>query len=247
MGRYYSFPLFLFVFLLSCSPGYYRPLEVLPPPVPVCFTESFPTERSWTLVYRSGDGEIHRQEVGHFDNFPVSIDVLKESAVFCLLYPPCFDDHFSPHPAGGIFLPGDQGSLQLSWEDGAGAAFLLQATEGGLNPLTQNINRLMDEIREKGSPDPWLLDWVLLSRQLEQQEMRSWYIRKKHCFSVTVPFPVGQWTPASLWLFPIQQEDTGPREMELPEGDHYFCDFVRKKVFAVSVDEDGAVFEILYD
>ena len=238
-------PLILLFMFASCQFGSYEFLTVEFPSFPADFPLS-EEPRRWTLEWSDPDGDSGCEEVLYGGSGACSIKVRKESPVICLLHPSGFGEEFQPHPAGGLFVPGEEPVVSLSWLDGAGADFLMRAHRGGMDLSIFNTRRFLQDIRDKEVNDPWLLDWTLLERKLTRQEMKSWYLREQHRFDLEIPLPEGVWFSRALFLPPLRQRSEGIRLLSLPEGDHYFYDPRQKKGFALSVDDQGEFFRVFY-
>lgn len=206
----------------------------------------FPENSLWTLEYLSGCGPVESMEIPYCGEGALSLLVPKETFLICTLHPPFLSDFYNLHPAGGLFEPGENPSVDITWAGGGGSAFLIDAAEGGLVLSTINLRRLSDTILEKGDPDPWFLDWDLLGRQLVQRDMRSWYVRKKICFDLDLLFPEGRWLPDSVWLDPLVINDSEIHELELCEGIHSYLDLNSGNIFIITVDKKGEAFTLLY-
>lgn len=240
-------PLFLLTVLLgSCR---FLTVDSIQLDLPACPQNlpSFPEDSRWTLEYLSGTGQSEAIEISYTGECSLSLDIPKEAFLVCLLHPPEISDYHTFHPAGGLFEPGENPSLDITWPGGAGAAFLIDAAEGGLQLSTINLRRLSDTILEKGDPDPWLLDWDLLGCQLAQREMRSWYVRKKYFYDLNILFPVGRWLSGSAWLDPFDLDVSVTLELGLCEGIHSFLNIDSGEIFIIIVDDKGEFFTLLSD
>ena len=228
----------------SCSLGRMDQVSLFFPKIPEgC---SFDTDRAWILEYRDGSGGRARREVRFVPGGTMFLEVQKEVPLICLLYPPAHSEQFKAHPAGGLFVPGETASLEMNWPDGAGVEFLVSASSGGLDLMRINLRRLLDTIEERGAPDSWLLDWDLLGRQLAKEEMRYWYIRKKYCYELDIPFPPGSWFSRSIWLEPLNCSGEVNTVLTLPEGIHSYRNSESGQVFIVVVEDSGEFFTLLY-
>ena len=234
----------LLILAVSCSLGRMDQIVLVFPELPE--GRIYDSDGAWILKSRDGAGRVLCRELRFVPGRTFLLEVQKEVPLVCLLYPPSPSRYFKARPAGGLFVPGETASLELTWPDGAGASFLVDAASGGLDLNRINLRRLMDTIGERGEPDPWELDWDLLGQQLAKEEMRYWYIRKKHSYELTVPFPAGSWYSRSLWLDPIVCNGDLNPELTLTEGAHYFRNSETEQVYLVVVEDSGEFFTLLY-
>ncbi len=232
--------------ILSCRFGETESLTVEFPPSVTDFPLS-PEQRDWTLQWCESGATPESRAVHFGESASCEIEVYKETPVVCLLIPSGISEHFSPYPAGGLFVPGEDPVIELSWKDGAGAEFLIRALQGGMDLSSFNSRRFLSEIKEKEVRDPWQMDWALLERRLAGNEMKSWYLREKHRFDLEIPLPQGLWFSRSLFLEPLEQSSSGRAAFSLTEGDHHFFDPLQNLGFAVAVDDRGEFFQIFYE
>ena len=244
-GRH-SLCILFFLLTTGCRFGQTTLITVRLPDIPGDSSFPFPDGRPWILVSWDGRGGCGEKEISFSGGDQLSLEVLKESPVLCLLYPPRMAEHFQPRPAGGIFVPGEPGRLEMTWLGGAATEFFLKTAERGGDLHSLNLRRWFLEIQERGAPDPWALDWELLGRQLARREMRTWYIRKTHGYDLELPFPPGTWSSRSFWLPAVGSSGCGPVTVELSTGTHSFYNAATGEVFAVQVDDRGEFFCVLY-
>jgi hypothetical protein len=239
--------LVLCVFMQGCSLGEKAFLSVRFPPSSGALPDACKDKESWSLVYWDGTGDRKTCDVSYSEGGSISLEVMKENPVLCLLIPPEVSEHFAFRPAGGLYVPGEPLVLKTDWLAGAGADFLLRSAEGGLNLSALNLRRLASEMVKRGEPDPWSLDWDLIGKHLAEKSMRSWYIRKKHPYDLDALFPPGKWISQSFWLDPVVSNGAGAIPLELCEGIHSFYDETSSVVFTITVDRNGESFFVLYD
>ncbi len=235
----------LYFLMISCSLGRFDTMTVtlpaLPPGAPALEENS-----EWILKWISPGQESESLTITFTEGKRVEFPVEKETPVVCLLYPPCESSEFHPRPAGGLFMPGEESVILAEWYDGAGCDFLFRAVRGGFDPAVFHCRRFLSEIREKGISDPWLIDWALLERKLYELDMKSWYIRSQFSFSIEGIIPEGVWYSSSLYLPPMETRSDSFTSLELPMGDHYFYEPVRKTGIIFSVDEKGHYYTALF-
>ncbi|OQY35700.1 MAG: hypothetical protein B6241_00475 [Spirochaetaceae bacterium 4572_59] len=239
-------PFLLLSFLFwSCRPLSEETIQINLPAYPQ-HLPVFPEEALWTLEAYSEGNQIKMLELPYRGEASLSLHITKETPLLCLLYPPFMNNYYAPCPAGGLHESGESSVLNLSWPGGAGVSFLIDVAKAGMPLSTINLRRLSDTIREKGDPNPWILDWDLLGRQMVAREMRSWYIRKKYLYALDILFPAGCWLPGAAWLDPLVLDVSETLKLELCEGIHSYLNLNSGDVFIIAVDDRGEVFTLLH-
>ncbi len=102
-------------------------------------------------------------------------------------------------PAGGIipFACDHQGSVTLSFQQGAAAVVLLKLAEGGVPLSGINVSRLLSELPVRTRGDPWLADLAQITAGLGAGEFRADTIKPREPAVFALP-EIGVEYPAYL-------------------------------------------------
>ncbi|MGA2975362.1 MAG: hypothetical protein ABSF77_08645 [Spirochaetia bacterium] len=176
-------------------------VNVIIPGPPKQWLRAFP-DLSFLLVFLDANGDEQHQEVTEWQS-AVSISCAKAANTPILAYPRVSWDATAAdagpgllRPAGGLYPasllePPDQGSLQLSWQDGAAALVVSRLRAIGRDVSLLNAGRLMTYLRQE--PDPWNLDLDAMAEKMARGEFRVYDIDSLTCRDVRIRPGVGTW------------------------------------------------------
>ena len=145
-------------------------------------------------------------------------------------------------PAGAV-VPldiGDDGVLQVTWEDGVLATLILDLWRGGANPWLVNIERLDRELRQRTGTDPWSLDRGAILAALQAGEMSVSVIRPHRKHLVNLSLPPGRWVWWDPWAAPLHSNGSTAFAIQLPAGYHLLV-HDSGAARAAQVGEDGTL------
>ena len=199
----------------------------------------------WNLTWLSSEGIVfHRRVEGSFS--PV-ISIARGIPLLITAVPQMKDAPalFQIKPAGFVSASCQPRSsiLELSWEEGFSADFLLKLVQSGISPEIVNIEKFADSVISRSNGNPWNLDIRKLSSEFLESEIRVYSFRLLPIFPVSIPLPTGRW----LSEYPPEGDIISESDLwegELCIGLHGFMRPDDGMVIIVSVDERGDV--ILY-
>ncbi len=220
---------------ISCS--FIRTGDDVPLTLPLCIESDY-----WDISWLSSDGSLLRKRVSRGSNVVISIPrempvvvsaapVMPES-----LYP------FRIKPAGYVVSAEEPGCsrIDLSWEQGFEASFLLNLAASGIPPDSVNIRRFVETVESRSNGNPWNLDLNRLSSDLLSGELWVYSFRPRQSVEVSIPLSPGIWHPE----YPPEKEmksESGFWNGEITIGIHHFVRRADGMVVSVSVDDRGQV------
>ena len=226
--------LFLVPGLTSCS--FYRTYDEL------SLVWPDPGVDYWNLSWLSSEGTVSRRKVE--GSLSPVISISREIPVLITAVPRRNEDSdlFRIKPAGIVSASCHPRSsiLELSWEEGFCADFLLKLAESDISPEVVNIEKFRDSVISRSNGNPWNLDFRKLSSELLESEIWVYSFRQLPVFPVSIPLPAGRW----LSEYPPEGEFISESDLwegELCIGIHGFMRPADGMVIIVSVDERGDV------
>lgn len=196
---------------------------------------------AWTISWLSEGGVRHRT-VSSADSITLSLP--KERPILVLAQPESgsFSDFWKIRPAGAVAATGETttGRIQLSWEDGFSAWYLLRITEAGINPEAIHISRFCDVVRDRGENRPWEIDLRTLGEHLTEGKLWVYSFHLSSLVNTTISLPQGTWHPEYPPSEPLTAGVNGWTG-EIGVGVHAFLCGEDSSVALVDVDERGEV------
>ena len=247
--RLSRFPLLLAVGFVSCGQieGFDSAAVICPPEIPGALGGREP--EFWDLSWLTDDGSVRSRRVANPENAALTLS--RERPVILKAGPgtPGLPRSYRIRPAGCIISAHREGleELELNWEDGFAADFLLRMAGAGIDPARININRFREAVAERSESSPWYLDLKRLGSDLANGDLWIYSFKPLPVFDVVLPLSSGSWYSS----YPpdpviIAGESGEGWSGMMPVGMHRFLRLPDEKAVTVSVDERGDVI-LLYD
>ncbi|GEM_PF-714287 len=196
----------------------------------------------WDISWLSFDGTVLRNRVSRRSMAVICIP--RELPVVVSAAPVMAESLFPYRikPAGCVVSADEPGAprINLSWEQGFEASFLLNLAESGIPPDAVNIRRFVETVESRSNGNPWNLDIKRLSTDLLNGELWVYSFRPIQSVDVSIPLPGGLWYSE----YPPEKEmesESGFWSGEITIGVHNFIRKADGMVVSVSVDESAEV------
>lgn len=214
---------FLIPLLAACMQNFTgEDVRLVFPQAPAQVRELF-GEPAWEIRSSGGGGMPRRiYAAAGADSVMVHIEAGPPAPITCYMVFAGRADHF--FPAGGLFPHDeDEGRLELTWEKGFAAAFLIRLEEQGYPVERFNCGRFFRETILRGKGNPWALNGDLILTSLAGFSFRADRIKPLPAHPVTLGLPGGTWLPENPLLSPLQTDEEGLCDFGyLPEGYHRY-------------------------
>jgi len=204
---------------------------------------------SWEVRWLNSSGTVSKRVIGSTQGSFV-LELPKESSLVVMAAPVTaeYAGLYHVRPAGavvGVDSPLPE-TLQLSWEDGFSAQFLLSLVDAGVPLYTINQRRFAASARERSGNRPWNLDERRLRVDIAERKLRTYSFRLLEEFTVEVALPEGIWYPQFPLDPPLISNQIGWRGV-LPMGVWHFANPIGTRTATISVDGGGRVFLQIVD
>jgi len=197
-------------------------LKLSLPPIPVHWQMAFDNLK-YQLILSGPDGEKQESIIPAGSSL-IEVCISKRQNSSFLAYPIIGESGIRLPPAGAIYPlnMGEGNTLTLSWEQGVASLIIFRLSTGGIDLSTFNTQRLSDEIRERGRPDPWNLDIDYIIEKIAMGSFRVTYIKAAPARNIELPVNPGSWfmESPSAGIFEIEEGETLLLEA-VPLGYHY--------------------------
>lgn len=165
----------------------------------------------WNLRWYAADGSVRTRRVK--GGRSSSVNVEREIPLIAAAVPEAADDYgVWRSRAAGFAAPvnaGRNGEVQLTWEGGFAAWFLLDMAEAGVPPYRINIERFNRAVLKKGAERPWELDVRRLAADVSGGTLRTFSFRIPRSRDLRLPLPEGMWYSAYPPDAPMEADAEG--------------------------------------
>lgn len=149
-------------------------------------------------------------------------------------------------PGGGLFPHDvDEGGLDLAWEKGFAASFLIRLEEQGYPVANFNSGRFFRETLLRAEGNPWALNEELIIGALTTLSFRADRIKPLPAHPVSLNLPGGIWLPRNLLAPPAQTNEEGLCDLGyMPEGYHRYYRLDGNEKLDIQLDGEGLLYII---
>ncbi|MCF6334700.1 MAG: hypothetical protein L3J12_03050 [Spirochaetales bacterium] len=192
------------------------------------------TNQDVKIVYPGKFGEIESFTIPWTES--IKIIIAKGNCIPVACYPSGF-----LKPAGGIlpFDSTDNSQLQLIWENGFSADLLLGIMAKGVSLENLNINKLLKEINNQSTGDPWAIDKNILEDAILYSNLSVYKIRQAETLDISIPV-LGLWVSDNPFYPDISSNTEGIIVVEgIYTGLHRFKNMKSKKYLDILIDTEG--------
>jgi len=196
---------------------------------------------SWEVRWLNSSATVSVRRVDSAQG-PLVLQLSRESPLI-VMATPITAEYASPYrvrPAGVVVgadspLPG---SVQLSWEDGFSAQFLLSLVDAGIPSHAINQRRFASTARKRSGNKPWRLNESYLKNDIAEGKLQTYSFRLLEVFKIKAALPEGIWYSQFPLDPPLISSRNGWKGV-LPRGIWHFARPSDARIATISVDANG--------